>query len=54
MNSNKYYILPDVRIQSDLIKESGSKFLCPNNTVLTGRWHKGDENGKTQYEYATL
>jgi len=28
--------------------------LCPTNTVMTGRYHKGDENGQTQYEYATL
>lgn len=50
-----YYIVPDVRSISDTIKESdGTQFLCPHNTVMTGRWHKGDERGKTQYEYATL
>ena len=21
---------------------------------MTGRWHNGDENGQTQYQYATL
>lgn len=54
MNTNKYYIIPDIRNKSSLIKESNSDYSCPTNTVLTGRWHKGDENGKTQYEYATL
>lgn len=36
------------------MKESGSYFLCPTNAVMTGRYHSGDENGQTQYEYATL
>lgn len=53
--TNKYYIVPNIRTKSTSIKESsGVEFLCPNNTVLTGRYHKGDENGQTQYEYATL
>lgn len=53
--ANKFYIVPNVRTKSSVIKESsGTEFLCPTNTVMTGRWHKGDENGQTQYEYATL
>lgn len=53
--ANKFYIVPNVRSKSASIKESsGIEFLCPTNTVMTGRWHKGDENGQTQYEYATL
>lgn len=36
------------------MKESESYFLCPNNTVMSGRYHTGDENGQTQYEYASL
>lgn len=50
-----YYIIPDIRSRSEEIKESyGIVFLCPANTVITGRWHSGDENGATRYEYATL
>ncbi len=49
------YVVPDKRSKSALIKESsGVRYLCPANTVMTGRWHSGDENGNTQYEYATL
>jgi hypothetical protein len=47
-------IVPLVRSESPEYKESSSYFECPNNTVMTGRWHNGDENGKTKYEYATL
>jgi hypothetical protein len=42
------------RVQSAQMKESGSSYQCPPNTFLTGRWHEGDENGKTQYEYADV
>lgn len=50
-----FFIIPNVRMKSTSIKESsGIEFLCPANTVMTGRYHKGDENGSTQYEYATL
>lgn len=53
--ATKYYIVPNIRTKSAAIKESsGVEYLCPTNTVLTGRYHKGDENGQTQYEYATL
>lgn len=48
------FIRPVLRTQTSAIKEKNSSFLCPSNTVLTGRRHKGDENGSTQYEYATL
>lgn len=47
-------IIPDVRTQTGIFIESDSYFLCPPNTVMTGRWHNGDENGQTQYQYATL
>lgn len=29
-------------------------FTCPINTVMTGRHHKGDENGETRYQCASL
>lgn len=61
MAIHKFYLSPCNRKESGEIKESGqdnpngySEFLCPDNTVMTGRWHKGDENGKTKYEYAEL
>ncbi len=50
----KIKIIPDVRTVTAGIKESDSYFLCPANTVMTGRYHYDDENGQTQYEYATL
>lgn len=54
MANSKFYIVPDKRTVTLGMKESRSNFLCPTNTVMTGRYHKGDENGQTQYEYATL
>ena len=36
------------------MKESDSIFKCPDGTVMTGRFHKEDENGLTKYEYANL
>lgn len=62
MAIHKYYLSPCNNKQySKIMQESGkdnpngcSEFLCPKNTVMTGRWHEGDENGKTQYEYAEL
>lgn len=54
MANSKFYIIPNRRTVTSGMKESGSNFLCPTNTVMTGRYHKGDENGQTQYEYATL
>ncbi len=45
---------------SNKIQESGkdsggtSSFICPDNTVMVGRWHKGDENGETQYKFSNL
>ena len=29
-------------------------FTCPINTVMTARWHEGDENGNTKYQCARL
>ena len=54
MPTETYSIVPNVRTTSQSMKESVSSFLCPANTVMTGRYHSGDENGQTQYEYATL
>ncbi|HEY9257672.1 hypothetical protein [Chitinophaga sp.] len=39
---------------SQSFKESDHSFTCPTNTIMTGRYHSGDENGQTMYEYATL
>jgi len=47
-------IVPDTRYNSLGDKESESEFLCPSDTVMTGRSHTGDENGTTTYEYASL
>lgn len=47
-------IVIDERFSSPELKESSSWFQCPLNTVITGRFHKGDENGTTTYQYATL
>lgn len=54
MADKKFYIIPNQRTITAGIKEKGSNFTCPANTIMTGRYHKGDENGQTQYEYATL
>jgi hypothetical protein len=48
------FIIPNVRSESANLKESQSVFICPLNTVVTGRYHSGDENGYTRYEYASL
>ena len=53
MTGKKFYIVPNRRTVTSGMKESGSYFLCPTNAVMTGRYHSGDENGQTQYEYAT-
>lgn len=55
MSETPFNILPYDPQESDKIEESsGDKFVCPENTVMTGRWHDGDENGKTQYQYSRL
>lgn len=51
---SRYLIIPNSRTVTAGMKESESYFLCPTNTVMTGRFHQGDENKNTQYEYATL
>lgn len=53
-NHKEIWIIPSIRAYSQEMSESDSNFLCPVNTVMTGRYHSGDENGTTQYEYATL
>ncbi|MEV4383621.1 hypothetical protein [Streptosporangium sp. NPDC049644] len=35
-------------------KESASTFVAPENQVVVGRWHEGDENGTTRYRTAAL
>lgn len=45
MANSKFYIVPDKRTVTSGMKENKSNFLCPTNTVMTGRYHKGDENG---------
>lgn len=40
---------------SEEIKESkGTYFTCPSGSVMVGRYHKGDENGKTKYKCAVV
>ena len=39
---------------SDWVKESSSSFECPQNEVMIGREHKGDENGNTRYSCASI
>jgi len=53
--ATKLFIIPNERFESGDIKESdGTIYLCPTGSVMTGRWHSGDENGNTKYQYATL
>jgi hypothetical protein len=40
---------PNAGSWSAEIVESTSQFVCPDNQILNGRYHKGDENGKTKY-----
>lgn len=37
MANSKFYIVPDKRTVTLGMKESRSNFLCPTNTVMTGR-----------------
>lgn len=52
--SHRITLYPQNRMRSNGIKEKDSLFMCPANTVLTGRCHSGDENGTTWYEYSSL
>ena len=55
LNFNGAQITTDEAQWSGWIKESsGDEFECPKNAVLTGREHKGDENGDTRYRYSYL
>lgn len=47
-------IVPSIKNESQLIRQSSLYFLCPENTILTGYVHKSDENGSTQLEYSFL
>ncbi|GAA3411704.1 hypothetical protein [Streptosporangium vulgare] len=39
---------------SGVYKESSHTWHASGNTVMTGRLHSGDENGKTYYRFATV
>ncbi|WP_433512989.1 hypothetical protein ACQP2T_56655 [Nonomuraea sp. CA-143628] len=39
---------------SDAQRESNSSFVAPQNEVLVGRQHSGDENGPTRYAIASM
>lgn len=52
--SQTIFIRPQTRKRTDGIKEKNSYFLCPSNTVLTGRCHSGDENGISEYKFSGL
>lgn len=56
MSSNTYYLVPDMSkaVVTGPIKESNSEFTCPDNMVMIGRMHQGDENGSTYYQSAPL
>ena len=55
ISSNQILLVPDVRYESKEIKESsGIAFEAPTNMLITGRKHSEDENGYTQYQYASL
>ncbi|MEU7913806.1 hypothetical protein [Microbispora bryophytorum] len=36
------------------VRESDSYFWCPEDEVMIGRAHSGDENGRTAYQYARV
>ena len=50
------FLVPDMDavVTSNSIKESNSTFTCPQNMVMIGRMHHGDENGRTTYKCAPL
>jgi hypothetical protein len=39
---------------SALMNERDSNYTCPENELLTGRMHAGDENGRTKYQCSSL
>ncbi|MBA8991409.1 hypothetical protein FHW23_002678 [Curtobacterium pusillum] len=41
-------------VWSGSVKEANSSYTCPENKVLVGREHTGDENGSTRYQCAAL
>ncbi len=55
-NAEQWLVVPvDQRHIIDVGAESsGADALCPDNMVMTGRWHKGDENKPTKYECGSL
>lgn len=49
-----YQVTVNAEPWSDAQKESSSSFTAPEDEVLIGRLHSGDENGNTQYRTAYL
>ncbi len=53
--STTFYLVPNMAaVEEKKIKESNSEYVCPDNMVMVGRMHKGDENGDTTYRSAPL
>lgn len=44
-------IVTDIGISRSIKESIGEKFSCPDNSVMVGRQHRGDENGITSYKY---
>ena len=47
-------LVPADRTWSGSMEESDHSYECPQNQVMTGRYHYGDENGSTQYQCAVV
>lgn len=43
-----------MRLWSPTFDEDDSSYTCPANTVMTGRFHTGNDKGKSQIEYAPI
>ena len=57
MNCNRettYYLCRTSYTQTALQKESSSSLECPANTIVVGRYHKGDENKNSQLRCGTF
>lgn len=47
-------VVTDIQWSSAIKESSGSGFWAPENRVIVGRYHKGDENGVTEYATAVI
>lgn len=47
------YDVNDDGLWSDGVTQSNHMYVCPDNKVLTGRSHQGDENGSTKFRCAS-